>query len=352
MSSNSNNVNKLDRHQILGADGKTMVYVYDGLNTKYISKGKFKNYAYYLDDNGKKHKTRPYGQYTSMTNRCLKDGSHQKNYKEYKGVSLSEDFYNFDDWVSWAETKVGFMCLDNNGNLYQQDKDLLGCGKIYSKENCCFVEPRLNGMLKMFNKEVSGVRVTSQGTFQVLCDDKLIPVRTKAEATHLAFKRDVVKFKNYIFDNFSTLDEDVIEVLLGKLKILGERDVTLVKEKAESKLVDELNTKFMVDLNAVTVEKPNSEYPNNIKINRKMSGDTYVVQMTFKGKTIFETYRKHFKTFKEAEEFQVEEKLKLIERIYNDYNLGGKLNEKSVSKFFEIKNFLEHKSLMLGSGLF
>ena len=38
------------------------------------SSGKFKNIAYYFDENNKRWKARPYNQWTSMTNRCLEEG--------------------------------------------------------------------------------------------------------------------------------------------------------------------------------------------------------------------------------------------------------------------------------------
>ena len=49
----------LEKKIILGADGKTMVYVYDG-DVDYQPTKTTNNYKYYFDKNGKRWKTRPY----------------------------------------------------------------------------------------------------------------------------------------------------------------------------------------------------------------------------------------------------------------------------------------------------
>ena len=66
----------LEKKIILGADGKTMVYVYDG-DVDYQPTKTTTNYKYYFDKNGKRWKTRPYNQWTSLVART-KDGSKYK----------------------------------------------------------------------------------------------------------------------------------------------------------------------------------------------------------------------------------------------------------------------------------
>lgn len=343
---------ELERNLVLGADGKTMVYVYDGLDVEYVGSGKFKNYAYYFDKNGKRFKTRPYSQYTSMTNRCKLDGRHQKIYKDYVGVTLSDEFKNFDDWVEWATTKFGFMCEDSNGNLYQQDKDLLSNKRVYSKETCCFIPPKLNGLLKMFSGETKGIRVTAQGAFHVVVVGKTIHARTKEEAICMALQRDIRTFKTYIFDNFSVLDELVIDTLLDRLKELEKRDITNIAEKIRSVQARECNHDFITELNNVTSEKPNSIFPHNVQIQRKRSGTQYTVLMNFRGKSVFGKTRVYFDTLHEAEVFQAEEKIKILDTLFEEYSKGGMLTEKSISKYLDLKNFHKHKILILSCGMF
>lgn len=137
----------LEKKPILGADGKTMVYVYDG-DVDYQPTKTTANYKYYFDNNGKRWKTRPYNQWTSLVART-KDGSQYKeNQPTYKDVRLVEDLSNFDDWCSWANEQPCYMWEDENGRLFQLDKDLLFEGnQVYSKETVCFLPMTLNSKI-------------------------------------------------------------------------------------------------------------------------------------------------------------------------------------------------------------
>ena len=138
----------LEKKIILGADDKTMVYVYNG-DVDYRPTKDSVNYRYYWNENGKRCKTKPYVQYSAMTNRCKKDGKHKEVFQCYEKSYLGESFKSFDDWCNWANNQVGYMCEDDSGNLYQQDKDLLGNGDgLYSENTCCFIEPKLNSLFK------------------------------------------------------------------------------------------------------------------------------------------------------------------------------------------------------------
>lgn len=121
----------------------SMVRFYDNGKPS-TSSGKFKNITYYFDENNKRYKARPYNQWTAMTNRCLEEGQHKKNYKKTLLSHCSESFKDFDKWMDWASNQVGFMCTDVFGNLYQQDKDLIGRSDYYSEDTCVFVPPYIN----------------------------------------------------------------------------------------------------------------------------------------------------------------------------------------------------------------
>ena len=77
----------LEKKLILGADGKTMVYVYDG-DVDYRPTKDSINYRYYWNENGKRCKTRPYVQYSAMTNRCKKGGKQKRNIPSTKAVRV------------------------------------------------------------------------------------------------------------------------------------------------------------------------------------------------------------------------------------------------------------------------
>lgn len=64
----------------------------------------------------------------------------------YENVTLDESFSTFEKWFNWATKQKGFMCVDLNGNLFQQDKDILSVGleKTYGVENCVFVPKEIN----------------------------------------------------------------------------------------------------------------------------------------------------------------------------------------------------------------
>ena len=142
------------------------VKVYDVDLEKYIiNEGKtHKNVSYISLDGGKEGriKTKLYSQYTSLTSRTGRSPVMIKRRPDYFGCTLDESFKTFDGWVRWAETKIGFMCTDSNGNLYQLDKDLLSYpekNKHYSPENCVFLPPDVNsgiGQLKRLRPAPQG----------------------------------------------------------------------------------------------------------------------------------------------------------------------------------------------------
>lgn len=155
-------MNKLS-YKILNINGKSIRFYDDG-EPLYTS-GKFDNITYF-ERGGKRFKSRPYNQWTSMTNRCLEEGQHKKNYKTTLLSSCSEDFKDFDKWMDWAKDQAGFMCEDKLGNLYQQDKDIVSGGNYYSKETCVFVPPYINSY-----KNIQKIDVAREFFDRFLCDD-------------------------------------------------------------------------------------------------------------------------------------------------------------------------------------
>lgn len=142
-------VKKLESIKVKAANGNGEVWVYDG-DVDYRPSA-FCNYAFYRDSDGKRWKTRPYTQFTLLTNRRKSPRSGDKT-----KVDRSELFQTYDSWVSWAENQAGFMHEDVNGNLYQLDKDILGDSKLYHEDVCVFVPPYLNGgyaLWEGFSKE-------------------------------------------------------------------------------------------------------------------------------------------------------------------------------------------------------
>ena len=55
----------LGKNLIVSANGKGDTWVYDGIDVEYVKSSSI-NYKYYVDENGKRYKTRPYTQWTAI----------------------------------------------------------------------------------------------------------------------------------------------------------------------------------------------------------------------------------------------------------------------------------------------
>ena len=77
-----------------------------------------------------------YSTWSSMIKRCY-DKKEQKKTPTYKGVTVCEEWHNFQNFAKWFE--------DNYVEGWRLDKDLLypDC-KTYSPETCCFIPHEIN----------------------------------------------------------------------------------------------------------------------------------------------------------------------------------------------------------------
>ena len=78
-----------------------------------------------------------YRSWTNMVQRCH-DGKFSERRPTYIGCEVCSEWKSFMAFRSWMKTQ------DWEGK--QLDKDLLGDGKLYSPETCCFVEGWLNNL--------------------------------------------------------------------------------------------------------------------------------------------------------------------------------------------------------------
>lgn len=74
----------------------------------------------------------------SMLTRCY-SSSYQNKYLTYKGCEISESFKRFSSFLEWYISQVGF-----NQEGWHLDKDILGCGKVYSPQTCCVIPNEIN----------------------------------------------------------------------------------------------------------------------------------------------------------------------------------------------------------------
>lgn len=71
--------------------------------------------------------------------------------ENYYGVTC--DFRDFQEFASWCQTQVGYTELDDKGQVYEIDKDLLYPEKrSYSASTCRFVPAEVNCIFNISNK--------------------------------------------------------------------------------------------------------------------------------------------------------------------------------------------------------
>lgn len=112
-------------------------------------------------------KTRLGALYNDMKSRCLIGGSVQKNSPHYLGTTMCDEWArSFDSFASWASTQIGMYQVDEMGNLFEIDKDLLGEGmKHYSPSTCTMLPKALN--VALATNDSVGYYKTSSGKYQV-----------------------------------------------------------------------------------------------------------------------------------------------------------------------------------------
>lgn len=194
----------------------------------------------YVSLDGKKEsrmKTRPYAQYSAIAQRTSASKSCMKQKPTYWGCTLDEQFSTFDKWVEWSEKQVGYMCVDNEDNLYHFDKDILSypeANKHYSPELCRFIPFRVN-------TGINGFKISK----------------------HLETKR---AFLNMVFeDYFDTLDEDI----LGKIIDISGHEHSLAKFEVKTEETLKIRNKYDVFLSKIysweeSVDVSNFNFSNGL----------------------------------------------------------------------------------------
>lgn len=104
--------------------------------------------------------------YNNMKSRCLVGGSAQKSHPYYIGTTMCEEWANFDNFSGWASTQIGFYQVDERGQLFELDSDLLSTGsKYYSPETSTMLPRAIN--VALTTKGSKGYTKTSSGKYQV-----------------------------------------------------------------------------------------------------------------------------------------------------------------------------------------
>ena len=90
-----------------------------------------------------KHTTE-YSVWKNMLRRCYGEKGRQK-FQSYNDCTVSENFKKYSYFYEWSNKQVGFNSVDDMGNPFHLDKDLLVKGnKIYSETTCVFLPLEIN----------------------------------------------------------------------------------------------------------------------------------------------------------------------------------------------------------------
>lgn len=87
-----------------------------------------------------------YDLWRQMICRCTEEYLSKR--PSYVGTTCSENFKSYTFFYEWCQEQVGFGNIDEKGNCWQIDKDLLVKGnKLYSEDTCVFVPLAVNCLL-------------------------------------------------------------------------------------------------------------------------------------------------------------------------------------------------------------
>jgi hypothetical protein len=95
----------------------------------------------------------------------------------YFGAACSDNFKSYSYFYEWCQSQVGFSNIDENGNSWQLDKDVLVKGnRLYSEDTCCFVPSKINSLFTKRNSLRGGFPLgvhfdTRDNVFKAQCCD-------------------------------------------------------------------------------------------------------------------------------------------------------------------------------------
>lgn len=101
------------------------------------------------------NRLKEYNLWQALLSRCYCDKFHIKC-PTYKDCSVSDNFKYYPYFKEWCNNQIGFNVLDDKGNHFELDKDLLIKGnKVYSEDTCCFIPREINVAL-IYNQTKKG----------------------------------------------------------------------------------------------------------------------------------------------------------------------------------------------------
>jgi len=86
--------------------------------------------------------------WSGIGKRCKVGSLEQKKHPNY--IGCVNNYLDFQEFVEWSRSEVGYQKFEENGNAWCIDKDILGNrSKIYSPETCIFIPNRVNVFLTL-----------------------------------------------------------------------------------------------------------------------------------------------------------------------------------------------------------
>ena len=79
-----------------------------------------------------------YSRWKDMLRRCY-DKNYIEEYPTYANCRVCDEWLTLSNFKHWMEQQ------DWEGN--HLDKDIIGCGKVYSPDNCIFIDPKINTLI-------------------------------------------------------------------------------------------------------------------------------------------------------------------------------------------------------------
>ena len=113
----------------------------------YIGEGRFIPHSYKHLPEGKEYAPQEiYGYWIRMLNRCYNEKEQAKSGgRSYIGCKVSEVWHNFQNFAEWATSNPYCGKVDEKGNSWHLDKDIIEEGnRVYRPECCTFVPNIVN----------------------------------------------------------------------------------------------------------------------------------------------------------------------------------------------------------------
>jgi hypothetical protein len=76
----------------------------------------------------------------------------------YAGCSIDPHFEDFQFFAEWCWGQIGYNSVDELGNSFHIDKDILvPDNKVYGPETCAFIPAKLNSLFKFRRRDINGL---------------------------------------------------------------------------------------------------------------------------------------------------------------------------------------------------